>query len=75
MINCKACSREKTVALCHGQSVCTYCPDWLIECEARYLLAMPLSKRRQELLVRHQKRGNIEPLKEVMAHIHAIKKR
>jgi hypothetical protein len=51
--------------------VCTWCRAWLVECEARYLLAMPLYARRQALAAREAARGSVEDLKAAMERLHA----
>jgi hypothetical protein len=35
--------------LIDGRKVCTYCPDWRAECEARAVLKMPKEERRAYL--------------------------
>lgn len=73
---CIDCTRreEKTnlVLLSSGDKVCTYCDLWKIECEAKHLLAMPLTQRRQELDERVKRRGkqSVDELKAVMLRIH-----
>jgi hypothetical protein len=42
-----------------------------VECEARYLLAMPLEARRQALAARQEVRGSVEELKAAMERLHA----
>jgi hypothetical protein len=69
-MNCEACTRDKTARLSDGRTVCTWCRDWLIECEARYLLAMPLRERRAALQERERVRGSVQALKDAMARIH-----
>lgn len=42
------CQRDrKTVRLADGEMVCTWCPRWRLECEARAVLAMPTKTARQ----------------------------
>jgi hypothetical protein len=68
---CDGCEREKSARLSDGRAVCTWCRDWLLECEARHLLAMPLHARREALQAREQRRGSVQALKAAMARIHA----
>lgn len=74
MTGCDKCERTKTALLSNGRTVCTWCRDWMVECEARHLLAMPLAARREGLAAREQKRGTVEELKKVMARIHSQKR-
>ena len=73
-MECGKCERTKTAQLSDGRTVCTWCREWLIECEARHLLKMPLAERRQALAAREQKRGSIEELKRAMTQIHSQKR-
>jgi ATP-dependent DNA ligase len=70
---CEGCKRDKTAQLSDGRAVCTWCWDWLVECEARHLLAMPLRERRAALQAREQQRSEdqMRTLKTAMARIHA----
>jgi hypothetical protein len=70
-MECEGCKREKTARLSDGRMVCTWCWAWLIECEARYLLAMPLEARREALAAREKLRGQVEELKAAMQRLHA----
>lgn len=72
--DCTACRREKESKLHTGEVVCSWCPRWVTECEARMLLTMPLHKRRDALDVRLAKRGSTVVLKDAMAGIHAAKR-
>lgn len=65
-----ACTRPKTARLADGRTVCTWCRGWLIECEARQLLTLPLPDRRQALDARQAKRGDISALKTAMQQLH-----
>lgn len=73
MTECLGCQRlenkDQCVTLVSGAVVCTYCPAWLIETEARELLAMPKAKRIEELRKRELKRGNVDELKKAMTDI------
>ena len=71
---CDKCERTKTALLSDGRTVCTWCREWLIECEARHLLKMPLAARREGLAAREQKRGSVEELKRAMTQIHSQKR-
>jgi uncharacterized Zn finger protein (UPF0148 family) len=73
MKECDKCKRMKTASLADGRTVCTWCRAWLVECEARHLLAMPLAKRREALAARETKRGNIDELKKAMTAIHSVR--
>ena len=72
-MTCDGCEREKTAQLSDGRAVCTWCWDWLVECEARHLLAMPLPERRAALKARERQRGaeQVQALKDAMVRIHA----
>jgi ribose 1,5-bisphosphokinase PhnN len=67
---------EIDVTLHDGRVVGSWSRDWMIECEARHLLAMPLHKRRDQLDARVKQRGakSVEELKAVMASIHTKRK-
>jgi hypothetical protein len=56
------------VQLVDGSTVCSNCPEWRNECEARRLLQMPLAKRREELQKRINERGQaaVDNLKAAM---------
>lgn len=32
MTTCDACTRDRTIALIAGDTVCSYCPSWASEC-------------------------------------------
>lgn len=70
---CLGCQRienaDQCVTLASGAVVCTYCPAWLIETEARELLKLPKSARIEALRKRELKRGDVTELKEVMTMI------
>jgi hypothetical protein len=70
-MECEGCERDKTARLSDGRVVCTWCRAWLIECEARYLLEMPLEARREALAAREAVRGSVEELKDAMERLHA----
>ena len=66
----------KLVELSTGNKVCTYCPEWMIECEAKAILAKPLSVRQSTLLKLEAQRGpkNVQALKNRMALIFGQRK-
>lgn len=64
-----ACTKEKTIKLINGNMVCSYCPSWLIETEARELMNMTLAQRQLALARREKVRGSVEDLKEAMRNI------
>lgn len=68
---------EIDVTLHDGRVVGSWSREWMIECEARHLLTLPLWKRREELDAREKKRGikSVEQLKAVMASIHTRRKK
>jgi hypothetical protein len=70
-MECEGCKRDKSARLSDGRMVCTWCRDWLIECEARYLMAMPLTERRAAISARDAARGSVDALKDAMKRIHA----
>ena len=67
---------EIQVTLHDGRTVGSWSREWLIECEAKHLLSMPLNKRRDQLDARVKQRGakSVDELKAVMASIHAKRK-
>lgn len=56
---CGGCNLIETApaTLNGGTVVCTSCPAWRLECEAREVLAKPLEKRREYLADVEQRRG------------------
>lgn len=70
MTNCLGCTKlendSQCVTLSTGAVVCTSCPEWLIECEARELLK---PDRIEALKKREAKRGDVTKLKEAMTRI------
>ena len=68
---------EIDVTLYDGRVVGSWSREWMIECEAKHLLTLPLWKRREELDAREKKRGvkSVEQLKAVMASIHTRRKK
>ncbi len=68
---------EIDVTLHDGRVVGSWSREWMLECEARHLLTLPLWKRREELDAREKKRGvkSVEQLKAVMASIHTRRKK
>jgi hypothetical protein len=68
---------EIDVTLHDGRVVGSWSREWMVECEAKHLLTLPLWKRREELDAREKKRGvkSVEQLKAVMASIHTRRKK
>ena len=68
---------EIDVTLHDGRVVGSWSREWMIECEGKHLLTLPLWKRREELDAREKKRGikSVEQLKAVMASIHTRRKK
>lgn len=60
------------VTLCTGETVCNWCPEWALECEARRLLMYPMRVRREALAERDNARGKAQTdrLREMMTVIH-----
>ena len=49
-LGCQKLENDKYCVTLHtGKIVCNYCHEWLIECEANQILAMPLEERRKFL--------------------------
>lgn len=73
MSRCKGCTREENTSLVSGKRVCSWCPEWALECEAREILRYPLQKRRDLLEDRLKTRGKkgLDQLKEIMAEVFA----
>ncbi len=63
---------EREVTLVDGSVVSNYSREWMLECEARHLLTLPLWKRREQLEAREKRRGfaSVEKLKAVMQELH-----
>jgi hypothetical protein len=68
----KANAKQGMVTLVNGNQVCTYCPRWMIECEASFILTFPLQERRAMLEDREKIRGkdSVDQLRNVMREIH-----
>ena len=64
------------VTLFDGRIVKSDSREWLIECEARHLLRLPLAERRKGLLDRERQRGpaSVAELKAIMQELHARRK-
>jgi hypothetical protein len=75
MSDCNSCTREKTVTLTTGKLACTWCADFAVDCEARFLLKMPLLDRQNALDKRDKIRGNTNDLRGAMMTIHARQKK
>lgn len=67
---------ERIVSLHDGTQVSNYSREWMMECEARHLLTLPLWKRREQLDAMEKKRGvvSVNKTKEVMQQLHAKRK-
>lgn len=80
MSECLGCQRledpgVKLVKLHTGQKVCSYCPEWMLECEANELLEKPLKDRQRTLLIYEaQSPKHVAKLKERMALIFSHRK-
>lgn len=76
-MQCDTCTREQSITLSSGQQCCSWCRRHLIECEARYLLNLPLQKRREQLDARSKTRGaqSTEQLKKVMTDVFNSKRK
>ena len=72
--SCSDCERPKTVKLHTGLATCSWCSSWANDCEARYLLSLPLGLRRAELERRIKIRGEVDRLKQAMIVIHSQRK-
>lgn len=72
---CLGCERitYQPVTLRTGKVVCSSCEAWRLECEARYVLAMPTKEARQAYLAELKDRA--EPLKAEMMAIYEGGKR
>jgi hypothetical protein len=61
-MSCAGCNRLETdqvVKLIDGTTVCTYCPSWARECEARHILSIPDKVARREYLRGREEAGKI----------------
>lgn len=76
-LGCARCEDGPMVTLVGGRQVCSSCPEWLIECEARNLLRMPLPARRKALAKREEIRGKpaVDVLCSVMTALHGARKK
>lgn len=65
------------VTLHDGQVVCSNCPLWAAECEAKRLLTYRLPERREALRERDKIRSGpvMDKLRELMSKIHADRKK
>ena len=70
-MTCQLCTEEKKFKLVSGQKRCSNCRDYMLECEARHLLTLPLWQRREALDARLKPRGEkgVGQLKERMNEI------
>lgn len=57
-MNCnKSCKPDSLVKLVNGKEVCTWCPEWAVECEAKRLLKYKKSELKEALEKRELIRG------------------
>jgi len=75
-LGCQKCEDGPVVTLIDGRTVCNTCPDWRNECEARYLLDMPLSLRQESLARRSNLRGAdaVGKLKAALTALHEARR-
>lgn len=61
--------------LIDGRDVASDSEDWRNDCEARYLMRLPLDKRRELVKAREAKRSKsaVDELKRVMVQIHKMR--
>ena len=76
MSECIGCQRlndelVNLIQLSTGRRVCSYCPEWMIETEAKELLSLPLKQRQRLLLIKEAARGP-ESIKILKARIKLI---
>lgn len=73
----KSCPHPRDIELADGPMVCTFCPEWMQECEAGSVLRKPLHTRQSHLREIEKIRGKkaADQLKERMIVLHAIMKR
>lgn len=66
------CDRERTKVMPDGTLVCSWCLQWMLACEARHLLGLPLMQRRIQLDLRDLKRGETatDQLRKMMVDLH-----
>ncbi len=76
-MTCEGCARDKTITLVDGQQCCSYCPQWMLECEARHLLGLKLWQRRDQLDARIKTRGekSVNLLKAKMTEVFNAKRK
>jgi hypothetical protein len=55
-LGCQRCETDPMVTLIDGRKVCSYCPDWRLECEARQVAAMAALEQRRAYMVEAQKK-------------------
>lgn len=68
--------RPNMVKLHDGTEVSSWSREWMLECEARHLLKMPLNLRREALAARDKQRGvkATDDLRKVMSALHSARK-
>lgn len=68
-MNCnESCKPDQLVKLVNGKEVCTWCPEWALECEARRLVTYKKLELKEALEKREQLRGkeSVDKLRAVM---------
>lgn len=63
-VNCEISTQ--LVSLASGDVVCSACPNWAVECEARRLLTYPAAQRKEAMSKRKEIRKDISQLEAVM---------
>ena len=69
-MSCAGCNRLETdqvATLINGTVVCTWCPAWKSECEARHILSIPDKVARREYLRGREENG--KTVKRGIVHI------
>jgi hypothetical protein len=76
MNGCLGCQRIETEpqSLHDGAIVCSVCPEWRLETEARELLSRPLTARREYLVKLDGNRKTLERAELLRARMTAIHK-
>jgi hypothetical protein len=72
-LGCAQMATRNTATLHDGRTVCTQCPDWIAECDARTTLRMPTKDDRRrylDLVAKRRGRDAADELKALMLAIH-----
>jgi len=75
-MTCLGCNliELQPIKLRDERTVCSSCPDWRLECEARMILAKPLKERQEWIASLRRKRGDISELEgEIRAQFNQTK--